>query len=96
MSPEIEWRRLRADQLREMAKQDALVILPLGSIEQHGPHLPVSTDSTIAESICVLAAALVPPEVPLLVMPTQSVGKVTFISGDSRVQKDDTVLSRLQ
>jgi len=30
------------------------------------------------------------------VEPTQAVGKVTFISGDSRVQKDDTVLSRLQ
>lgn len=30
------------------------------------------------------------------VEPTQCVGKVTFIASDARVQKDDTVLSRLQ
>ena len=56
-SPEIEWRRLRADQLRDMARQDALVILPLGSIEQHGPHLPLATDCLIPEAIVRAAAA---------------------------------------
>jgi creatinine amidohydrolase len=31
-------------------------ILPIGSLEQHGPHLPVSTDSLIAEHIAKLVA----------------------------------------
>ena len=47
---EVEWRRLRADQLRERAKQDAIVILPVGSLEQHGPHLPVEIDSLLGEA----------------------------------------------
>ena len=41
---EVEWRRLRADQLREKARHDAMVILPVASLEQHGPHLPVEVD----------------------------------------------------
>jgi creatinine amidohydrolase len=48
---EIEWRKLRADQLREKARQDAIVIVPVGSIEQHGPHLPVEVDSTLGEAV---------------------------------------------
>ena len=55
-SPEIEWRRLRADQLRDMARQDAMVILPLGSIEQHGPHLPVEVDSRLGEEVALRTA----------------------------------------
>ena len=49
-TPEVEWRRLRADQLRELARQDAIVILPIASLEQHGPHLPVLTDVLIAQA----------------------------------------------
>lgn len=30
-------------------KKNQLAILPVGSLEQHGPHLPVSTDSIISE-----------------------------------------------
>ncbi len=53
---EIEWRRLRADQLRERAAQDTLVILPVGSIEQHGPHLPVEVDSVLGEAVALRTA----------------------------------------
>ncbi|HEX3994284.1 MAG TPA: creatininase family protein, partial [Acetobacteraceae bacterium] len=38
---ETEWRKLRTDQLRDLATRDAIVILPVASLEQHGPHLPV-------------------------------------------------------
>jgi creatinine amidohydrolase len=48
---EIEWRRLRADQLREAARQDAIVLVPVGSLEQHGPHLPVEVDSRLGEEV---------------------------------------------
>jgi creatinine amidohydrolase len=55
---EVEWRRLRADQLRERAKQDAIVILPVGSLEQHGPHLPVEIDSLLGEAVALRTARL--------------------------------------
>lgn len=56
MTMEIEWRRLRADQLRRQAEADAIVILPVGSIEQHGPHLPVEVDSMLGETVALEAA----------------------------------------
>ena len=28
------------------------VILPVGSTEQHGPHLPLCTDFLVAEKLC--------------------------------------------
>lgn len=49
--PEVEWRRLRADQLRALAAKDAIIILPVASIEQHGPHLPVEVDSRLGEEV---------------------------------------------
>ncbi|HEX3399497.1 MAG TPA: creatininase family protein [Acetobacteraceae bacterium] len=53
---EVEWRKLRADQLREKARQDAIVILPVASLEQHGPHLPVEVDSMPGETVAARAA----------------------------------------
>ncbi|MSP88861.1 MAG: creatininase family protein [Alphaproteobacteria bacterium] len=66
---EIEWRRLRADELRERAKQDAIVILPVGSLEQHGPHLPVEIDSLLGEAVALGTAKLVAESEPILVLP---------------------------
>ena len=57
--PETEWRRMRADQLRDLAKQDAIVILPIASLEQHGPHLPVEVDSMLGETVAARTAAKV-------------------------------------
>ncbi len=43
------------------------VILPVGSTEQHGPHLPLGTDSLIAQRLCeALAAELKIDSVPVL------------------------------
>ncbi len=53
---EVEWRKLRADQLRALAQADAMVILPVASLEQHGPHLPVEVDSMLGETVAARAA----------------------------------------
>ena len=66
---EVEWRRLRADQLRECAKQDAIVILPVGSLEQHGPHLPVEIDSLLGEAVALRTARLASATDNLIVLP---------------------------
>ncbi|MFB4309491.1 mycofactocin biosynthesis peptidyl-dipeptidase MftE [Actinomadura sp. GTD37] len=48
-----------------------LVLVPVGSTEQHGPHLPLSTDTLIAQAVAERAAgALGPhPDRPVLVAP---------------------------
>jgi creatinine amidohydrolase len=67
--PEVEWRKLRADQLRERAQHDAIVIVPIGSLEQHGPHLPVEVDSTLGETVALRTARLVVEHDPVVVLP---------------------------
>lgn len=38
------------------AQKDQILILPIGSTEQHGPHLPLSVDTVIAEEFAKLLA----------------------------------------
>jgi creatinine amidohydrolase len=70
MSIEVEWARMTAPDLRAIATRDnALAILPAGSLEQHGPHLPVITDTASASAASVAAARLVAKDVPVAVLP---------------------------
>ena len=73
MSIEVEWARMTAPDLREIAaRKGALAILPAGSLEQHGPHLPVITDTASASAASIAAARLVaegPDPVPVAVLP---------------------------
>jgi creatinine amidohydrolase len=70
MSTEVEWARMTAPELRAIAARDgALAILPAGSLEQHGPHLPVITDTASASAASVAAARLVANDVPVAVLP---------------------------
>lgn len=71
------WQDLTTDQFQDLDPDKTVALIPLGAIEQHGPHLPVSTDATIAEEMCIRGAALAPATAPVLVLPTQSVGKST-------------------
>lgn len=64
---------LTRDELRAVAPE-ALLILPVGATEQHGPHLPVGTDSLIVEHVARAAAAEVAGRIPALVTPTVPFG----------------------
>lgn len=57
MSTVIFWRDSNREQIQELLPE-AVVVLPIGATEQHGPHLPTSTDLTIAEHVTVRAAQL--------------------------------------
>jgi creatinine amidohydrolase len=61
------WEKLTAPELRALAAKDALVLLPVASLEQHGPHLPVWTDSAIGHATCLRAAEIA--GVPGVVLP---------------------------
>jgi creatinine amidohydrolase len=66
----VEWARLKAAELRDLAKRDALVILPVAAIEQHGPHLPVMVDTLLCSEIAIRAARKAGERQPALVAPT--------------------------
>lgn len=42
---------LRRDELNDLAESGAVAVVPTGSLEQHGAHLPVGTDSLLAEAV---------------------------------------------
>jgi creatinine amidohydrolase len=52
-----------------------IAVLPLAAIEQHGPHLPVSTDATIMEGMLQTVAARLPDDLDVRILPIQAVGK---------------------
>jgi len=54
---------------------NTVAILPVGAIEQHGPHLPVYVDSCINEGLLNLALAEAPDDLPITALPMQAVGK---------------------
>jgi creatinine amidohydrolase len=47
----VEWAELKAAELQALAAQDAIVVVPVASIEQHGPHLPVMTDTLLCSAV---------------------------------------------
>ena len=50
------------------------IIWPFGAIEQHGPHLPLATDSVFVDEIICEVFKLIPSEVPIKKLPTQYMG----------------------
>ena len=53
---------------------DTVAVLPVAAMEQHGPHLPIAVDTTINQGIVARALTKLPPDAPVLVLPTQAVG----------------------
>jgi len=56
-------------------KKNGLVIIPVGAIEQHGPHLPVGVDSFLGEAVLQSLAARLPPEALVWFGPSITYGK---------------------
>lgn len=67
----LEWSDLRAPELKALAQRNAIVVLPVGSTEQHGPHLPVQVDALLAGEVALRAARKVADAAtPVVVAPT--------------------------
>ena len=49
---------------------ESILLLPVGATEQHGPHLPVGTDSFAIEHLAREAASAAAEQVPVVVAPT--------------------------
>ncbi len=56
---EVQMNRMSWLQYRERLSSKPPVFLPVGALEQHGPHLPLGTDAMLASAIAAAAAAAV-------------------------------------
>jgi creatinine amidohydrolase len=68
------WHTMTASEAAEISGRDPVVILPLAAIEQHGPHLPLSTDLDIGLGLIARAFGHLPSDVPAFVLPPLAVG----------------------
>ncbi|MCC6790652.1 MAG: creatininase family protein [Thermomicrobiales bacterium] len=53
---------------------DALLVVPVGATEQHGPHLPLGTDFLIVEYVARAAAGSAAGQISVVVAPTMPFG----------------------
>ena len=69
------WWELSSRQLAGLDMASIVAVLPVGAVEQHGPHLPVRVDAAISAGIVARAVALMADDMPVLVLPMLPVGK---------------------
>lgn len=68
--PNLSW-----TSIRDLDKQQGVVVQPIGAIEQHGAHLPVATDALLAERMTILALGQLPTHAKVWRLPVLSYGK---------------------
>ena len=61
---------LRAPELPSALTRDSIIVLPLGAIEQHGPHLPLNTDFVVADAVANAAVKEFGEETQAWILPT--------------------------
>src|ERR671936_2271622 len=60
------YERLTWPEVREAATEDLVCLIPVATLEDHGPHLPIDTDLRLTAEICRRAAEAAPDEILLL------------------------------
>jgi creatinine amidohydrolase len=65
----MRWEELSVAEIETLDREATVLLLPLGSVEQHGRHLPVGTDSILAAAVSREAAKLIPRRVVVLPPP---------------------------
>ena len=88
----IEFQNLTWKEAREAFKHGVVAILPIGSTEAHGPHLPLATDVIISEEMSRYAAEKLKGQgIETLVLPAISYSVTDFssdFSGTISIKKE--------
>lgn len=75
MKRKIWWGDFTTREFEGLDPDNTIAVLPVAATEQHGPHLPVSTDSSIMQGMLETVIDLAPADLDIRVLPIQCVGK---------------------
>jgi creatinine amidohydrolase len=73
-SPHRFWSDLSTADFASLDLARTIAVLPVGATEQHGPHLPLSVDTDIANGVVTASLPHIAPDLPAFFLPTQAVG----------------------
>jgi len=68
------WSALSTTDFASVDAARAVAVLPVAATEQHGPHLPLGVDSTLADGVVQASLPHLGVDLPVLFLPTQTVG----------------------
>ena len=74
IAPTTFWHDMHTTDFARVDADRTIALLPVAAIEQHGPHLPLSTDAVINEGIVRLTMQRLPTDSSVLVLPALTVG----------------------
>lgn len=66
---------LRVTEVPKELTPNSIVLQPIGAVEQHGPHLPLSVDLVIADAAAVAVADRYGQELDLWLLPAMAISK---------------------
>ena len=69
MTGVLHWHRLTRPDLDALDRERTVVVLPFGSVEQHGRHMPLGTDTMLAAAVVEAAAERLHGQVPVVLLP---------------------------
>ncbi|MDW6020535.1 creatininase family protein [Mesorhizobium sp. BAC0120] len=69
------WGDYKTTEYASIDPEATIAVLPIAAIEQHGPHLPVSTDTSIMQGMLNEVTEILPNDLDIRILPVQSVGK---------------------
>jgi creatinine amidohydrolase len=52
----MRWEELTSPEIAALDREQTIIILPIGSLEQHGNHMPLGTDTMLSHSVSLAAA----------------------------------------
>jgi len=87
---------LTSEAVKKISSHTEMILVPVGSFEQHGRHLPLATDSIIAFEVTKIVAERLSPEISVLVAPLVPLGKSTeHLSKAGTISLEGNVLADL-